>query len=215
MDGASGASLPIPNGMDGHSCTTRHREDGSVACVELEIVSLLVSRVRRYDGRPGDGPEPYDVGDELVESVRVRAHKGLVGDRYFGTRFTFASVTLIAAESIEQLETQLDAGPFDPVLARRNVVTRGLDVDALARTTFTLDGGHGPIRFRSMTPANPCAWMNTVYAPGAHQAMRGHGGIRCEPLDDGELSIGPATICDIVAIPPAEMTRRIKAAPTS
>jgi hypothetical protein len=191
--------------------------------VELEIVTLLVSRVRRYDGRPGDGPEPYDVAGELVESVRVRAHKGLVGDRYFGSRFAFATMTMIAAEKIERLEREIAGDglfpaantPFDPVLARRNVVTRGLDVDALARTTFTLDGGHGPIRFRSMTPANPCAWLNTVYAPGAHQAMRGHAGIRCEPLDDGELSVGPATITDITPIPPEELTRRIRAAPTS
>lgn len=178
-------------------------------------MSLLVSGVRRYDGRPADGPDPYDIDDELVESVRVRAHKGLVGDRYFGTRFTFATMTMIAAESIHQLEGELGTGPFDPALARRNLVTRGLDVDALARTTFTLDAGHGPIRFRSMTPANPCAWMNTVYAPGAHQALRGHAGIRCEPLDDGELSVGPATIADIAPIPPEELTRRIKAAPTS
>lgn len=181
--------------------------------VDLEIVSLLVSKVRRYEGRPGDGPEPYDIGDELVDSANVRAHKGLVGDRYFGTRFAFAAMTMIAAESIEQLAAELGAGPFDPALARRNLVTRGLDVDALARTTFTLDAGHGPIRFRSMTPANPCAWMNTVYAPGAHQALRGHAGIRCEPLDDGELSIGPTTIADITPIPPEELTRRIKAAP--
>ena len=191
--------------------------------VDFEIVSLLVSRVRRYDGRPADGPDPYDIRDELVESVRVRAHKGLVGDRYFGTRFAFAAMTLIAAESIEQLERDIAADglfplantPFDPALARRNLDTRGLDVDALARTTFTLDAGHGPIRFRSMTPANPCAWMNTVYAPGAHKALRGHAGIRCEPLDDGELSVGPATIADITPIPPEELTRRIKAGPTS
>ena len=191
--------------------------------MDFEIVSLLVSRVRRYEGRPADGTEPYDIGDELVDSVRVRAHKGLVGDRYFGTRFTFATMTMIAAESIEQLERDIAGDglfpaantPFDPVLARRNLVSRGLDVDALARTTFTIDGGNGPIRFRSMTPANPCAWMNTVYAPGAHQALRGHGGIRCEPLDDGELSVGPATITDLAPIPPEELTRRIKAAPKS
>ena len=60
--------------------------------MDFEIVSLLVSRVRRYEGRPADGTEPYDIGDELVDSVRVRAHKGLVGDRYFGTRFTFATM---------------------------------------------------------------------------------------------------------------------------
>lgn len=176
-------------------------------------MTLLVSPLHRYDGRPADGVKSYD-GAELVESVRVRAHKGLVGDRYFGTRFTFATVTLFAEESISWLEGELATGPFDPALARRNVVTRGVDVDALARTTFTIDGGHGPIRFRSLTPANPCAWMNEVFAPGAHQALRGRGGVRCEPLDDGELSVGSASIHDIAPIPAEELTRRVRTAPT-
>jgi hypothetical protein len=180
--------------------------------VDLEILTLLVSPLHRYEGRPADGAAPFD-GVETVESVRVRAHKGLVGDRYFGTRFTYASVTLIAEESIRHLEGELGSGPFDPTLARRNIVTRGLDVDALVRTTFTLDAGHGPIPFRSITPANPCAWMNEAFAPGAHQALRGHTGIRCEPLADGELSVGPATISDIVAIPPDELRRQVSAAP--
>ena len=188
--------------------------------VELQIVTLVVSRVRRYDGRPSDGPAPYDISDDLVDSARVRAHKGIVGDRYFGSRFTYAAMSMIAAEQIEWLERELAGDglfpaantPFDPALSRRNVVTRGLDVDALARTTFTLDAGHGPVRFRSMTPANPCGWLNTVYAPGAHKAMRGHGGIRCEPLDDGRLDVGPATIADITPIPPDELTRRVRTA---
>jgi hypothetical protein len=180
--------------------------------VDFEIVTLLVSPLHRYEGRPADGAAAFD-GVELVESVRVRAHKGLVGDRYFGTKFSYASVTLIAEESIAWFEGELGTGPFDPALARRNLVTRGIDVDALARTTFTIDSGHGPIRFRSLTPANPCAWMNEVFAPGAHQALRGRGGIRCEPLDDGELSVGPATLNDITAIPPEELTRRVRSAP--
>ncbi len=180
--------------------------------MDLEIVTLVVSPRHAYEGRPSDGVAPFD-GVEIVDSVRVRAHKGLVGDRYFGTKFTYASVTLIAEESLHWLEGELASGPFDPSLARRNIVTRGLDVDALARTSFTLDAGHGPIRFRSLTPANPCAWMNEVFAPGAHQALRGRGGIRCEPLDDGELSVGPATITDVAPLPPEELTRRVKAAP--
>lgn len=186
---------------------------------EFEIVSLLVSPLRRFEGRPADGPAPYDPStglrtsaDETVDSAEVRAHKGLVGDRYFGTRFTFASVTLISEEAIRELEGTLGDGPFDPVLARRNVVTRGLDVDALARTSFTIDAGHGPIEFRSMTPANPCAWMNEMYAPGAHAALRGHGGIRSEPLTSGFLRVGPATITGITPIPPEELRRRIQSA---
>jgi len=179
--------------------------------VKIEIVTLVVSPRHAYEGRPSEGIAPYD-GVETVDTVRVRAHKGLVGDRYFGTKFAYAAVTLIAEESLNWLEGELATGPFDPALARRNIVTRGIDVDALARTSFVLDSGQGPIRFRSLTPANPCAWMNEAFAPGAHQALRGRGGIRCEPLDDGELSVGPATITDVTPLPPEELTRRVKAA---
>lgn len=176
---------------------------------DFEIVGLVVSPLHRMGGRPSDGIAPYD-GVEEVESVQVRAHLGLVGDRYFNTKFTFASVTFISEEAIHELEGTLAAGPFDPLLARRNVVTRGIDVDALARTTFTIATPDGLIDFRSMTPANPCAWMNEVFAPGAHQALRGHAGIRSEPLDDGWLRLGPATLSDVEPIPADELTRRIK-----
>jgi hypothetical protein len=36
--------------------------------------------------------------------------------------------------------------------------------------------------------------MDVVLAPGAFRAMRGRGGVRCEPLDDGVLRAGPALI---------------------
>lgn len=183
------------------------------------IETLVVSPRRRFEGRPADGPEPFDDpatrDGENPTSVRVRAHKGLVGDRYFGTRFTYATMTLIAAEKVLALAGQLQSGPFDPVEARRNLVTRGLDVDALVRTEFTLDAGHGPIRFRCITPANPCAWMNEVFAPGAHQALRGHAGVRCEPLDDGEISVGPATVRNVRPLEPDELRRRIHEAPVA
>ena len=184
--------------------------------MEIEILTLVVSPVRRYDGRPSDGPRPYD-GRETADEVQVRAHKGLVGDRYFGTRHQFAAVTFLASESIDWLEGELGplpdgATPFDPALARRNVVTRGLDVESLLHTTFTIDAGNGPIPFRALTRANPCAFMNGAFADGAHQAMRGHAGIRTEPLKDGVLRVGPATLLDVVPLAPEELTRRQRAA---
>ena len=180
--------------------------------IDFEITALVVSPLHRMAGRPADGLTPYDQV-EAAEEIRVRAHKGVVGDRYFNTKFTFASVTLISEEAILALEHELGAGPFDPTLARRNIVTRGIDVDALARTTFTIKTADGAIDFRSLTPANPCAWMNEMFAPGAHQALRGRGGIRTEPLGDGLLRIGPATLSSVTPIPPQELTRRVATAP--
>lgn len=194
---------------------------------DFEIRGLVVSPRRRMDGRPGEGMAPFAQdqarGPEHPQTVEVRAGKGLVGDRYFNTRFAYAAVTFLAAEKVARLQDEIVGEglfeppnlPFDPLAARRNVVTTGLDVDALVRTRFTIDAGHGPIRFRSITPANPCAWMNHVFAAGAHRALRGHAGIRCEPLDDGWLSIGPARLLDVVEIPHDEMRRRVSTAPIS
>ena len=178
--------------------------------MDFEIVSLVVSPVHRYEGRPSDGPMPFD-GLESVDEVQVRAHQGLVGDRYFGTKHRHAAVTFLAAESIDQLEGELGTGPFDPELARRNVVARGLDVESLVHTTFTIDAGGGPIAFRSLTRANPCAWMNVAFAEGAHQALRGHAGIRAEPLNEGVLRVGPATLLDVVEVPAEELSRSQRA----
>src|SRR5215813_780746 len=40
-------------------------------------------------------------------------------------------------------------------------------------------------------PAHPCAWMDVTIGPGAWRALRGHGGVRCMPLNDGVLRVGP------------------------
>ena len=178
--------------------------------MDFEIVSLVVSPVHRYEGRPSDGPMPFD-GSESVDEIQVRAHRGLVGDRYFGSKHRHAAVTFLAAESIDQLEGELGTGPFDPELARRNVITRGLDVESLVHTTFTIDTGDGPIAFRSLSRANPCAWMNVAFAERAHQALRGHVGIRAEPLDDGALRVGPGTLTDVVPVPAEELSRSQRA----
>jgi hypothetical protein len=42
--------------------------------------------------------------------------------------------------------------------------------------------------------------MDIVLAPGAHRALRGRGGLRCEPLSTGVLRVGPVRL---VVGPPA------------
>jgi hypothetical protein len=59
---------------------------------------------------------------------------------------------------------------------------------------FSLDSGDGPVRFQAYRPAHPCRWMDVVLGPGGFRAMRGLGGVRCAPLDDGVLRLGPAEL---------------------
>ncbi|MFL6051775.1 MAG: hypothetical protein ACJ72W_02490 [Actinoallomurus sp.] len=179
------------------------RVAGSVA---VEIVGLLVSPVHAYEGRPQDGPRS-DPEPAARTEVTVRAGLGLVGDRYFGRQaHRNAAVTVFDAAALDELaETLVGAGapldrPLDPLLTRRNIILRGFPVDDLAArrpkpgAVFALDSGAGPVRFQANRPANPCAWMDVVLAPGAFRGLRGRGGVRCTPLDDGVLHVGPAIL---------------------
>jgi MOSC domain-containing protein YiiM len=162
---------------------------------EVEIVMLLASPLSRYEGRPSDGPLPA-VGDEVRESIDIRAGLGVVGDRYFGKpAHVRASVTVMAAEVFDLVAGDLDIHhALDMSAARRNIVLRGVDVDAMRGQTFSLDSGSGPVVFRANRPANPCAWMDVMLAPGANRALRGRGGMRCEPLSSGTLRVGTAIL---------------------
>jgi MOSC domain-containing protein YiiM len=159
----------------------------------VEIIGLHVSPVHAFEGRPSDGPRP-DPEPVARDHVQLRAGLGIVGDRFFNhPAHHDGAVTVIAAESLEPW-------PVDPLVARRNIVVRGFDVDALVRgTVFSLDTGDGPVRFEVHLPANPCAWMDVVIAPGAFKALRGKGGKRCVPLDDGVLRLGKAALAIVGA----------------
>lgn len=151
-----------------------------------EIVQLLASPVQRYQGRPADGPAPAPPG-ELVEQIQIREGLGIVGDRYFGKQaHRDASVTVIAQESLPP--------GADLVQVRRNILVSGIPVDELVGSVLTLDSGDGPVSLRVNRPANPCAWMDAAIGPGAWRALRGKGGIRCRPLNDGTLRVGPVDV---------------------
>ena len=148
------------------------------------------------------------------ERLEVRAGSGIVGDRYAGKpAHRDASVTVLAVESLESLAADLGSGPWDPLLARRNVVLRGAEVEALRGELFALDSGEGEVLLRGGRPANPCAWMDTVFAPGAHRGMRGRGGIRCAPLTDGFLRLGPAVLTSPVSLDAARAGNAVRPVP--
>jgi hypothetical protein len=151
-----------------------------------EIVQLLASPVHRYEGRPADGPAPAPPG-ELVAEIRIREGLGIVGDRYFGSRaHRDGLVTVVAQESLPP--------GADLVQLRRNILVRGVAMDTLVGSVLVLDSGDGPVRLRVTRPANPCAWMDVTIGEGAREALRGKGGIRCRPLNDGTLRVGPVSV---------------------
>ena len=169
---------------------------------DVEILHLLVSPAHAYFGRARDGAA--DVATTDAEQVELVAGKGIIGDRFFGKAAHMdAAVTLFAVESLEAIAAELDAGPFDPLLPRRNLVLRGAELVPLIGREFVLESAGGSVAFHGGRHAHPCAWMDRVLAPGAHKAMRGRGGLRCRPTTSGTLSRGPAVLVSPVPLDPS------------
>nr|WP_202886817.1 molybdenum cofactor biosysynthesis protein [Kribbella sandramycini] len=159
---------------------------------------MVVSPVHAFEGRPADGPRP-DPEPISRTAIEIRAGLGIVGDRYYAQRIhRNAAITFLDVASVEALGLLT---PADPTLLRRNIVLRGFPIDTLAappgaitHRRFTLDSGDGPVTFEAHRPANPCAWMNVVLAPGAMKGLRGRGGVRTTPITSGALRVGPAEL---------------------
>ena len=168
---------------------------------DVEVLHLLVSPAHAYFGRAREGAA--DVPTTDAERVELVAGKGIVGDRFFGKAAHMdAAVTLFAVEALEAMAAELGAGPFDPLLTRRNVVLRGADLAPLLGGEFVLESRGYVVRLKAGRPAHPCAWMDQMLAPGAHKAMRGRGGVRCQVLSGGILHRGPAVLVSPVPLDP-------------
>ena len=169
----------------------------------VEILHLLVSSGHAYFGRANDGAASVPTSD--LDRVEVVACKGLVGDRFFGKAAHMdAAVTLMAVESLEAIAAELDVLPFDPLMARRNVVLRGAHLAPLIGEEFALESRGEIVQLRGGRHAHPCVWMDRMLAHGAHSAMRGRGGLRCQPLSDGVLHRGPAILLSPVPLQPEQ-----------
>ena len=162
---------------------------------EVELVLFISSPHSRYEGRPSDGPLPAE-GNETPTTIELRAGLGIVGDRYYAKpAHEHASVTIMAMESLDLVADDLGLPhSLNAEATRRNILIRGVNVDELRGATISLDTGDGAVELLVNRPANPCAWMNVMLAPGAHKALRGRGGMRCEPLTSGTLALGPALL---------------------
>jgi hypothetical protein len=130
-----------------------------------------------------------------VDRAVARRDRGLEGDRYFHQRGTFSNphgrgydLTLIEAEVLDDLE--LPTGRLTPEDARRNVLTRGIDLGALVGMPFTIGG----VRCVGQRLCEPCAHLERLTArtgkPGTLRALIHKGGLRADVLTDGEIRVG-------------------------
>jgi MOSC domain-containing protein YiiM len=127
-----------------------------------------------------------------VEAAVAHAGRGLEGDRYFENRGTFSNphatgndLTLIEAEVLDAL-TLPEGGYLEPADARRNVITRGVDLNALVGRNF----GVGTAVCVGRRLCEPCAHLQRLTRPGVLRALVHVGGLRADVVTDGVIRVG-------------------------
>lgn len=134
-----------------------------------------------------------EVPMQLVEVASARAGRGLEGDRYAAGAGTFSSrggrrpgydLTLIAGEVLDEMAA---AGQvLDFAGTRRNVLTRGIDVNALVGRRFRI----GDVLCEGRRLCEPCVHLDRLSGPGILRPLIHRGGLRVDVLTDGEIRVG-------------------------
>lgn len=119
-----------------------------------------------------------------VDAVEAIAGHGLAGDRYCEGRGTFSGpgrgrqLTLVEAEVLDSIGL-----PWEQ--ARRNVVTRGIALNAFVGRHFRI----GSVECVGRRLAEPCAHLETLARPGLLRPLVHRGGLRADILAGGTLAL--------------------------
>ncbi len=133
---------------------------------------------------------------ERVGEAEALEGRGIEGDRYsegtghwsrFGIRA--CEVTLVEAEDLEAMEGEAGVSVMDGE-HRRNVVTRGIDLDDLRRKRFRI----GEAVFEYQKPCSICRHVERLTEPGMTEALKGRGGICARVVEGRKIREGDPII---------------------
>jgi MOSC domain-containing protein YiiM len=121
-----------------------------------------------------------------VPSVRAEAGRGIEGEYHWSaTPEPGQSLTLIAAEALEGLRE--DTGiELSHEASRRNVLTRGIDLNALVGRRFTVGG----VECVGTELCEPCNTLAKLTERGVLRGLVHRGGLRADILAGGEIAVG-------------------------
>jgi hypothetical protein len=122
-----------------------------------------------------------------LSAVEALHGRGLTGDRHVAGTGTFPSglpgsaLTLIEAEVCESFDP-----PLQPDEHRRNLTTRGIDLNALVGHDFLI----GDVRCRGMRLCEPCRVIDSYADRPILRALIHRGGLRADILHGGQIRVG-------------------------
>gem|GEM_PF-43618 len=152
-----------------------------------------------------------------VSEAQARAHRGLVGDRYFEGCGTFTDwepkgpgreLTLIEGEVLAELD-------LSAAEARRNLVTEGVRLNDLVGKRFRI----GNVLIEGIRLCPPCTHLDKVTGQALLKPLADRGGLRANILSDGAIRVGDAITPEIhmndsIFTIEADLTREDHAADT-
>jgi hypothetical protein len=182
--GRAAADLPVSQGFVVAALDpAQHTAAGSPGVGRVEVIAVAPA---------AEAPM------RVVDSARAIPGRGLEGDRYAAGAGTFTprsgkglgyDLTLIEAEVLDGM-TLPDGSTLDPVQARRNLVTRGIDLTALVGRRFLV----GDVECIGRRLCEPCAHLERLTQRGVLRALIHQGGLRADILTDGVIREGAAII---------------------
>ncbi len=128
-----------------------------------------------------------------LPEVRAVPGKGLEGDRYFEGRGTFSpqpqrpdfELTFIEGEKVDAFARESGLA-FTALHARRNLVTEGVDLNALVGKEFSV----GEVRIRGVRLCEPCSYLAKTSFPETLKGLVHKGGLRAQILTGGVIRAG-------------------------
>jgi len=128
-----------------------------------------------------------------LDSVEALPGLGLEGDRYAAGTGTFSphprkadfEVTLIEQERIAEYAATA-VHPFTAESARRNLVTAGVDLNALVGREFRIGG----VVLRGIRLCEPCNYLAKITHPDVLRGLVHRGGLRAQIVTGGLLHRG-------------------------
>jgi MOSC domain-containing protein YiiM len=151
----------------------------------IRVCHLNISPGHNYVGHHGQPPGDHPI--LAVPRIECVAGRGIRGDRYFDFKADYkGQITFFAMEVLEALQAELGLAEVQPQATRRNVFTRGADLNALVGVEFEIQG----VRFAGTEECRPCYWMNNAFRDERVEAwLRGQGGLRARIVTDGILQV--------------------------
>ena len=147
---------------------------------------MATGTVERVFVAPAGGEAMRSVGE-----AKAVAGRGLDGDRYatrrgYWTDVDECQVTLIAGEDLDAI-TESSGVAIQDGQHRRNIVTRGVDLRALAGRTFRI----GDATFAYDRPRPPCRYIESITEAGMTRALAARrGGICARVMESGVVRPG-------------------------